>query len=102
MCRAALHGGTLDVSTVEIAPEPITSDVAHTLIGELNAELSAQYPEPGANHFRLDPTEVAPGNGAFLVVRLSGRPVGCGALRRLHHPALVRELGSHVGELKRM
>src|SRR5690606_12365017 len=39
--------------------------------------------EPGATHFRLDPDEVAPGRGAFLVAWLDGAPVGCGAVRRI-------------------
>jgi putative acetyltransferase len=85
-----------------IAPEAITSRVAEALIAALNEELSARYPEPGATHFRLDPSEVAPGNGAFLVARWLGRPVGCCALRRIRDAAIVRELGPHVGELKRM
>jgi putative acetyltransferase len=83
--------------TLEIAREPLTSDVATALIAALNAELSARYPEPGATHFNLDPDEVAPGAGAFIVARWLGRPVGCGALR-----CLARELGPRVGELKRM
>lgn len=87
---------------LEIAPEPLTGSVAAALISELNAELSAMYPEPGATHFRLDPMDVAPGAGIFVVVRLRGRPVGCGALRSVRDPALVRELGPNVGELKRM
>ena len=87
---------------LEIAPEQLTSGVATALIAALNDELSARYPEPGATHFRLDPAEVAPGAGAFLVARWLGRPVGCGALRRLRDPALRRELGPNVGELKRM
>jgi putative acetyltransferase len=53
------------------------------LIGALNAELVARYPEPGATHFRLDPAEVAEGSGAFLVARLGGEPAGCGAVRRI-------------------
>jgi len=60
------------------------------------------YPEPGANHFSLDPNEVAPGAGIFVVARLEGHPVGCGALRSLRERELVRELGPRVGELKRM
>jgi GNAT superfamily N-acetyltransferase len=87
---------------VEITPEPLTSAVAAALIAALNEELSARYPEPGATHFRLDPGEVAPGNGIFLVVRQFGRPVGCGALRCLREAALIHELGPRVGELKRM
>ena len=88
--------------TLEIAPEAITGAAASALIGALNAELAALYPEPGATHFRLDPEDVAPGTGAFLVARRSGRPVGCGAVRRLRDAALARALGPRVGELKRM
>jgi putative acetyltransferase len=62
---------------------PLTDDVSLALIGALNAELSALYPEPGATHFRLDPAEVADGQGAFLVAYRDGAPVGCGAIRRL-------------------
>lgn len=91
----ALHG-------IEIAPAPLTSPVAVALITALNAELAATYPEPGATHFRLDPDEVAPGAGVFLVARWDGRPVGCGAVRALRQPELVRELGANVGEVKRM
>ena len=83
-------------------PEALTSSVAETLIATLNAELSTLYPEPGATHFSLDPTEVAPGAGIFIVACWHGRPVGCGALRRLRDTELVRELGPQVGELKRM
>ena len=87
---------------LEIAPEALTSAVAAALIAALNEELSARYPEPGANHFRLDPGEVAPGTGIFLVARWLGRPVGCGALRTLREATHVRQLGPRVGELKRM
>jgi len=93
------HG---EPDALEIAPEVLTSPVAKALVAALNAELSVLYPEPGATHFRLDPGEVAPGAGMFLVARWSGRPVGCGALRWLREPALTRELGPQVGELKRM
>jgi len=87
---------------LEIAPEVLTSAVAAALIAALNEELSARYPEPGATHFHLDPGEVAPGTGIFLVARWFGRPVGCGALRCLREAALMRQLGPRVGELKRM
>ena len=63
--------------------EPLDSAAASALIAALNAELSASYPEEGANHFRLEPDEVAQGTGAFLVARVAGRPVACGALRML-------------------
>jgi GNAT superfamily N-acetyltransferase len=85
-----------------IATEALTGPVAAELIAALNSELSAMYPEPGATHFNLDPNEVAPGTGIFIVARSDGHPVGCGALRSIRDPSLVRELGHRVGELKRM
>jgi len=66
---------------------------SQALITALNTELSAMYPEPGANHFKLDPEETASGRGAFLVVYRDDVPVGCGA---------VRLLDAETGELKRM
>jgi GNAT superfamily N-acetyltransferase len=71
----------------------LTDDVGQRLIAALNAELSAMYPEPGANHFTLDPAETARGRGAFLVIYRGGVAVGCGA---------VRLLDAETGELKRM
>lgn len=78
---------------ITIARAALTDDVSRALIRELNAELSGMYPEPGANHFGLDPDEVKPGRGAFLIVHRDGAPLGCGALRRLD---------AETGELKRM
>jgi GNAT superfamily N-acetyltransferase len=66
-----------------LRPEPLDSPAARRLILALNAELSGRYPEAGANHFELDPEEVGPGRGAFLVAYADGEPVGCGAVRRL-------------------
>jgi GNAT superfamily N-acetyltransferase len=71
----------------------IRSSVAQSLIAALNAELSATYPEENACHFRLDPEEVADGNGAFLVASRADQPVACGAVRRID---------PNAGELKRM
>lgn len=61
--------------------------VALELIGELNDELDALYPEPGANHFSL------PTADQFLVAWQGDEAVGCGAIR-------VIEPG--VAEIKRM
>lgn len=71
----------------------ILASEARTLIEALNAELSSRYREPGANHFRLDAEEVAPGRGAFLIASRAEKPVGCGAIR------LIEE---QTGEIKRM
>jgi putative acetyltransferase len=38
----------------------------------------------GATHFRLDPDEVSPGRGAFLMAFVGVEPVGCGAVRLLN------------------
>ena len=80
-------------SEIVVARADILGPVAQELIGELNAEMTRLYPEPGATHFRLDPDEVAEGNGAFLVAFRAGRPVGCGAVRRIE---------PDTGEIKRM
>lgn len=61
--------------------EALDSAAAQSLILALNAELGARYPEAGANHFRLDVTEVAEGRGGFYLAWLGGQPAGCGALR---------------------
>lgn len=71
----------------------ITAAPASALITALNAELSARYPEPGATHFRLDPEEVAEGQGAFFIATLDGAPIACAALRRID---------AHTAEIKRM
>lgn len=81
------------VPPLRIQPEPLTSPVACRLIEALNVELSERYPEEGANHFRLDPDEVAHGRGVFLVAYQGLAAVGCGALRRT---------GTGTGEIKRM
>ncbi len=56
---------------------------AARLIGALNAELAATFPEPGATHFSLSETQVAPGDGAFLIAYLDDVAAGCGAVRRI-------------------
>jgi putative acetyltransferase len=71
------------VDDIRIKRSDLTSPDAQRLIASLNAELEMRYPEPGANHFRLDPDEVAPGRGAFLVAYRGGQAVGCGAVRLL-------------------
>lgn len=78
---------------ISIVRAALTDDAGRALIQALNAELSATYPEPGANHFGLDPADVAEGRGAFLVAWRDGEPVGCGA---------VRALDAETAELKRM
>ena len=80
-------------ASIEIRREEIGSPSAQALIRDLNGELRERYPEPGANHFRLDADEVAQGRGAFLVAYRGDDPVACGA---------IRLEGSHTAEIKRM
>lgn len=84
-----------DASATQIAirRDTLTSPVAAKLIHTLNAELSARYPEEGANHFSLDPQEVEPGQGAFLIAYVRSEAVGCGA---------VRLIDGSTAEIKRM
>jgi putative acetyltransferase len=78
---------------LSIAPAGLGDADLLNLIAELNDELARQYPEPGANHFRLDPDEVAPGRGVILVARWDAEPVGCGA---------IRLIDADTAEVKRM
>src|SRR5689334_59068 len=71
------------MSAITVRSEPLDSPAARRLIPALNAELSGRYPEAGANHFQLDPEEVGPGRGAFLVAYAGDEAIGCGAIRRL-------------------
>src|SRR5262245_59706217 len=80
-------------AAVAILPGSLTSSEARRLITALNAELTAAFPEPGANHFSLSTEQVSAREGTFLIAWLGGHAVGCGALRRLD---------SETGELKRM
>ena len=83
----------MSVDKLTIARAELTADASRVLIGALNAELSAMYPEPGANHFGLKPAQVSGQSGVFLIVSHNGTPVGCGA---------VRLIDADTGELKRM
>ena len=84
---------SIAAGTISIARAELTADSSQTLIGALNVELSALYPEPGANHFGLKPAQVSGQSGVFLIVSHNGTPVGCGA---------VRLIDAETCELKRM
>jgi GNAT superfamily N-acetyltransferase len=78
---------------IELRSENFLSSLSQQLVSALNDELDARYPEEGANYFDLDAEEVAAGRGAFLVAFIAGKPVGCGAVRRI---------APTVAEIKRM
>lgn len=87
-----------------IAPEPWRSAAARTLVAALDADLDERYAdddadpanEPDHAMLNLLDESVAPPLGCFLVARIDGEPVGCGALR----PSPTGEEG--VAEVKRM
>lgn len=74
-----------------IIPVDVDSADARLLIGELDAELLERYPALPAHG--LDPQDGADSRTVFLIARIDGEPVGCGALRHLEPDVL---------EIKRM
>jgi GNAT superfamily N-acetyltransferase len=70
------------------------SEQAVSLIRQLDDELCRRYPDmPPQLIHGLHPSDLADPKFAFLVARIDGSAVGCGALRTL---------GPDVGEVKRM
>jgi len=86
----------LRASSVEIATEnPVSAD-AQACLGQYFAELDARFSrgfDPGKGAKTTDAEEFAAPRGCFLIARLYGEPIGCGALHTL-------EPG--IGEIKRM
>jgi GNAT superfamily N-acetyltransferase len=76
-----------------IAAEPFDSPDARRLIDALDAHLASRYRPEQRFGPNLKPAQLAAGLGTFLVARIDGRAVGCGAVRLLD-PATV--------EVKRM
>lgn len=81
------------VVTVE---DPTTPD-ALALIRLLSAELAASYDFMDDGSGAFSPADVQVPRAAFLVARLDGRPVACGALRPLDLPSYLDS-----AEIKRM
>ena len=81
--------------TIELTIEPADSGDANWCLRQYQEELARRFEEgfdPSTGN-SLDPAEVTPPKGWFVVARLEGRPVGCGALKRLDHA---------TGEIKRV
>jgi DNA-binding MarR family transcriptional regulator/GNAT superfamily N-acetyltransferase len=85
----------LRASSIEFIREDPRSADAQRCLQRYYAELAARFPSGFELHAddAPDEDELVPPGGCMLVARLSGEPVGCGAMRTL-------EPG--VGELKRM
>lgn len=65
-----------------LAVEPADSPTSLRLQQAFFADIAARYPgwDPGATH-GVEPSELAPPTGAWVVAYLAGRPVGCGGLQ---------------------
>jgi ribosomal protein S18 acetylase RimI-like enzyme len=87
------EGRSVMAEPFEVVAEDACSADAARLTADLSAELARRYDhaDDGSGHFR--PEDVAVPRSVFLVGRLGGRPVACGA---------VRPLEGDVGEVKRM
>ena len=85
----------LAVSMISVAREDPSSADARWCLGHYFAELGERFDEPfePARTLPADRKELVPPTGAFLLARINGQPVGCGALRTL---------GPGIGELMRM
>lgn len=77
--------------TLAIVEADPASPEAAALIAALDAELEERY--PGLAIHGIDPTEFRRAGGVFLLGRLAGVDIACGA---------IRPLGDGVAELKRM
>lgn len=69
-------------SPITAAAEQVRSEDAEQLIRELSAELAALYEVPDGSA-GFSPSDVEVPRSAFVVARLDGHAVGCGALRPL-------------------
>ena len=69
---------------VEIVVEAPTTPDAAELIRLLSAELAARYDFMDDGSGEFSPADVEVPRSAFVVARLDGRPVGCGAIRPMH------------------
>lgn len=67
--------------TVVLTPEDFDGDVARPLLVALDAELDERYAGEGIDPPAHSARDYAPPRGTFLVARLDGAVVGCGALK---------------------
>ncbi len=82
-------------AAVEVAAETPASADARWCLSEYFKELATRFDagfDPSRRGAELADEEMTPPAGYLLIARLDGRPVGCGALKRV----------GEVGEIKRM
>jgi GNAT superfamily N-acetyltransferase len=69
-----------DSSALTITTDDPNGEDATRLIHALCSEIGARYGTPRS---RFSPDEALAARTAFVVARLGGQPIGCGALRRI-------------------
>lgn len=69
--------------SLDVAAEPFGSPDALALVAALDAHLSERYLPAQRFGPNLRPDHIEAGRGTFLVARLRGKAVGCGAVRLL-------------------
>lgn len=83
---------TISIARPVARAEDVRSAESTQLMKELSAQLAALY-ETSDGSAGFKPTDVEVPRAAFVVARIDGHPVGCGALR---------PLDEQTGEVKRM
>lgn len=78
---------------VAIVPALIAGADAAILTARLDLELEELYPGLDNSHSELTPEEIEDGQGVFLIARVAGEAVGCGAVCRVDRS---------TGEIRRM
>jgi putative acetyltransferase len=68
---------------ITVASEAFDSPDARRLISALDAHLASRYPPEQRFGPNLKPEHLVAGLGTFVIARLDGLAIGCGALRRL-------------------
>lgn len=84
----------MTAGTVAVTPEDFGGELARRLLRALDDELDERYVGEGIPAPVHDPADYMPPRGLFLVARIGGEVVACGALRPGPEPG--------VGEIKRM
>lgn len=82
---------------ITVATEDPTTPDAAELIRQLSAELALRYDFADDGSAKFTPADAQAPRSAFLVLRLDGRAVGCGALRPMDAPGF-----EDACEIKRM
>jgi GNAT superfamily N-acetyltransferase len=97
--------GSSAPADLSIGREPFDHPDTQMLVVAMMADIEARYAADGpgdgdapevASRWALHAIQVTPPQGAFLVARLAGEPVGCGGVRRVPGAPV------DVAEIKRM